>query len=185
MRVPAVAVWPGKIKAGSIVEAPLHMVDWYPTLLKLTGVSLAQKHPLDGRDAWPAITQGAPSPHEDILHNITATGGAIRMGDWKLVENGQRSDGEDIAAAETPVATATKKKGAKKAAAAAESVATRVELFNLKADPYEKSNLAAANPEKVKELQARLAVYRQDTVPAKLSPAAPGYKAPKVWGEKD
>ena len=185
VRVPAVAVWPGKIKAGSIVEAPLHMVDWYPTLLKLTGVSLAQKHPLDGRDAWPAITQGAPSPHEDILHNITATGGAIRMGDWKLVENGQRSDGEDIAAAETPVATATKKKGAKKAAAAAESVATRVELFNLKADPYEKSNLAAANPEKVKELQARLAVYRQGTVPAKLSPAAPGYKAPKVWGEKD
>ena len=92
---------------------------------------------------------------------------------------------EDIAAAETPVATATKKKGAKKAAAAAESVATRVELFNLKADPYEKSNLAAANPEKVKELQARLAVYRQGTVPAKLSPAAPGYKAPKVWGEKD
>ncbi|MEO6246820.1 MAG: arylsulfatase, partial [Opitutaceae bacterium] len=58
VRVPAVAVWDGKIKAGSVVEAALHMVDWYPTLLTLAGVSLAQKNPLDGRDAWPAITRG-------------------------------------------------------------------------------------------------------------------------------
>src|SRR5881394_746272 len=92
VRVPAVMVWPGKIKAGSIVNAPLHMVDWYPTLVKLAGGSLEQKKPLDGRDAWPAITQGAPTPHEDILHNITPIGGAVRVGDWKLVVGGQYSE---------------------------------------------------------------------------------------------
>ena len=30
VRVPAVAVWPGKIKAGSVVNAALHMVDCIP-----------------------------------------------------------------------------------------------------------------------------------------------------------
>ncbi len=183
VRVPAVAVWPGKIRAGAIVEAPLHMVDWYPTLLKLAGVSLGQKHPLDGRDAWPAITQGAPSPHDDILHNITATGGAVRMGDWKLVVNGQVSDGADLAAVEAATAvTGAKKKGAKKAA---KSAAGNVELFNLKADPYEQANVAAANPAKVQELQVRLDAYRQAAVPSKLAPAPAGFKAPKVWGEQD
>jgi len=36
-RVAAFATWDGKINAGSAVSEPLHMVDWYPTLLKLAG----------------------------------------------------------------------------------------------------------------------------------------------------
>lgn len=178
VRVPAVAAWTGKIKPGSIVGAPLHMVDWYPTLVKLAGGSLAQKHPLDGRDAWPAITQGAPSPHEDILHNITATGGAIRVGDWKLVVNGQHSDaeGEGVGAAA---------KGGKKAAKKAKNAGaeTRIELFDLKRDPYEKNNLAEKNPQKAKELRARLDAYAKAAVPTKQAPAPAGFKAPAVWGE--
>lgn len=178
VRVPAVAVWPGKIKAGAVVDAPLHIVDWYPTLLKLAGVSTTQPHPLDGRDAWPAITQGAASPHEEILHNVTLSGGAIRVGDWKLIVNGQVADGEDGA-----VASAAKAKGAKKKAG--KSGAENVELFNIKSDPYEKTNLAAANPGKTQELQTRLAVYQKAAVPSRQANMVPGFKAPKVWGEKD
>lgn len=176
VRVPAVAVWPGKIKAGAIVDAPLHMVDWYPTLLKLAGVSMVQKQPLDGRDAWPAITQGAASPHEEILLNITLTGGAIRVGDWKLVMNGQLSDGDDSAVATNA------KAGKKKAGKTGGEV---VELFNLKDDPYEKKNLAAENPAKVQDLQARLAGYRKAAMPSQQKPMAAGFKSPRVWGEKD
>ena len=179
VRVPAVAVWDGKIKAGSVVDAALHMVDWYPTMLKLAGVSLAQKNPLDGRDAWPAITQGAASPHEDILHNITATGGAVRMGDWKLVVNGGAPDGDGEGDGS---AVAAGKKAAKKAAKAAAN-GTTVELFNIRADPYEKTNLAAQQPEKVKELRTRLDAYAKAAVPTKQAPAPAGYKAPAVWGE--
>ena len=177
VRVPAVAVWPGRIKAGSIVNAPLHIVDWYPTLVKLAGGSIAQKHPLDGRDAWPAITQGAASPHEDILHNITPIGGAIRVGDWKLVVGGQFS--EIDGAGEGAGKGAKKKAGAGKASADG----SRVELFNLKDDPNEKTNLAEKNPAKVKELQARLDAYTKATVPSKQAPAPADFKAPKVWGE--
>ncbi|MDB5295253.1 MAG: atsA 16, partial [Phycisphaerales bacterium] len=67
VRTCAFATWPGKIKAGSAVDAPLHMVDWYPTLLKLAGAKAEQPLPIDGRDLWPALTAGAPSPHDEIV----------------------------------------------------------------------------------------------------------------------
>jgi arylsulfatase A-like enzyme len=174
VRVPAVAVWPGKIKAGSIVNAPLHIVDWYPTLVKLAGGSLEQKKLLDGRDAWPAITQGAPSPHEDILHNITPIGGAIRVGDWKLIVGGQFSeiDGGEGAG-----------KAGKKKAGKTGGDGARIELFNIKDDPNEKTNLAEKNPAKLKELQTKLDAYTKATVPTKQANAPEGFKSPKVWGE--
>ena len=107
VRVCAFATWDGHIKPGSTVDAPLHMVDWYPTLARLAGASIAQKLPLDGRDAWSTITEGAPSPHDAILLNTTPTSGAIRMGDWKLVLNGNANDSED---AEKPATKKSKKK---------------------------------------------------------------------------
>ncbi|MBL9203087.1 MAG: arylsulfatase [Opitutaceae bacterium] len=176
VRVPAVAAWTGRIKAGSVVDAPLHIVDWYPTLLKLAGVSLTQRHPLDGRDAWPAIAHGAPSPHQDILHNITPAGGAIRVGDWKLVVGGQYSETDGPEAAET----AKKKKAGKKNSG---GPGDAIELFNLAADPYEKKNLATAEPERVKAMRARLDAYAKAAVPAKQAPRAADFKVPAVWGE--
>ena len=178
VRVPAVAAWTGKIKPGSVVAAPLHMVDWYPTLLTLAGVSLAQKHPLDGRNAWPAITQGAPSPHADILHNVTQNGGAVRAGDWKLVVNGNVADSEEGGGE----AGAAPRKKAKRSAAA--GGAPLIELFNIRTDPYEKSNVAAQHPEVVQDLRARLTAYTQAAVPSKQAPAPAGFKVPAVWGEK-
>lgn len=173
-RVVAFATWEGKIKAGSTVKAALHMVDWYPTLLKLAGASLEQKLPLDGRDAWAAITEGAPSPHESILYNTTPGNGAIRMGDWKLVLNGQvgANDNEDGEASPT-----RKKKGKAKAAK------SQVELFNLADDLSEKMNLATQHPDKVAELKARLDAYAAEAVPPKSEAKPKGFVVPKVWGE--
>jgi arylsulfatase A-like enzyme len=173
VRVPALAVWDGKIKPGSTVSAPLHMVDWYPTLLRLAGAPPAQPHALDGRDAWPAIAQGAGSPHEDILHNITTTGGAVRRGDWKLVVNGQIGDGE-----EGGTENAERKEAKARALAA-----PQVELFNLKDDPFEKTNLADQYPAKVGELRERLDAYAKAAAPSKQAPAPADFKAPAVWGE--
>jgi arylsulfatase A-like enzyme len=89
-RVCACVAWEGHIKPGTAISQPLHIVDWYPTLLKLAGASLDQKLPLDGRDILPVLTQGEPSPHEEILLNTTPEGGAIRVGDWKLIVNRKR-----------------------------------------------------------------------------------------------
>jgi arylsulfatase A-like enzyme len=165
VRVAAFATWDGHIKAGSTVTEPLHMVDWYPTLLKLCGAKTGQKLPVDGLDLWPTLTQGKPSPHEALLLNTTPNTGAVRAGDWKLVVRNGADDPDG-----GPAKTAGK---------------ASVELFNLKDDPYEKANLADKHPEKVKELKATLARFAQQAVAPKARPRAKDFVSPKVWGEKN
>lgn len=164
VRVAAFTTWDGRIKPGSVVPEPLHAVDLYPTLLHLAGAKVEQKLPLDGRDAWPTIAEGKPTPHEHILINTTPNNGAIRAGDWKLVVSRGADDPDEPAA---------KKKD------------EAVQLFNLKDDPYEKTNLAAEEPERVKELQAKLQGYAKQAVAPKAKPKPKDFVTPKVWGEKD
>lgn len=173
-RVVAFATWEGVIQPEGKVKAALHMVDWYPTLLKLAGATVEQKLPLDGRDAWPAITQGAASPHEFILLNTTPSNGAIRVGDWKLVTGGNISDSED--------GGVVKPKGKVKRN---EAGGAKIELFNLMNDPNEKENLAQANPDKVAELSAKLNELAAQALPPKSAPKAADFKTPRVWGQAD
>ena len=182
-RVCAAACWPGKIMAGSAVNAPLHMVDWYPTILKLAGANLDQPKPLDGKDAWPAITQSAASPHEEIILNATPATGAIRIGDWKLVINGQLHDNGESDLANAPAAKAKGKKKGKKRSA--EEDGATIELFNIAQDPNEKNNLAQQNPDKVKELRDRYNAIASQAEPPKSAPPAAAFHVPKVWGEPD
>jgi arylsulfatase A-like enzyme len=156
----AFATWDGHIKAGSRVDALAHMVDWYPTLIKLAGGSLKQPLPLDGMDIWPCITAGKNSPHEEILLNSTPTTGAIRVGDWKLVLNGQRGSNDE----ESNDQSSSEKQRANRKPADHEN---KKELFNLADDPYEKNNLAESNTNKLQELKARYDFYAQQAVPAK------------------
>ncbi len=57
VRVCALANWPGRIAAGTVVNEPLHAVDVFPTLVSLAGGTLDQKLPLDGRNAWGTISR--------------------------------------------------------------------------------------------------------------------------------
>ena len=165
VRVPATVTWPGVLKAGTVVEEPLHIVDMYPTLIKLAGGNLKQTLPLDGRDAWPTITEGKPSPHEDILLNVTLANGAIRCGDWKLVHNG------DIGA------NSTGKKVNQDV----------LELFDLADDPFEKNDLSRKNPQKLQELKSRLEFYAGQAVKPNVPPnrMPKDFKVPKTWGHPD
>jgi arylsulfatase A-like enzyme len=169
VRVCAFASWPGHLKSAD-VEAPIHMTDWYPTLLGLAGAKTEQPLPIDGQDVWPALTEGKPG-RESLVINTAPTGGAIRVGDWKLVVNGSAVDDE---ADEAPAAKKGKRNRDGK---------DSVELFNLAKDVSEKTNLAATEPEKVSDLKKRLAKYADEAVPPKLAPKQPGFESPKVWGE--
>jgi arylsulfatase A-like enzyme len=173
VRVPAFATWEGRIKAGSVVTAPIHVVDWYPTLLGLAGVEPAASHPLDGLDAWPAIVGGAPSPHEAILLNAAPRAGAVRVGDWKLIVRSPGADArDDVNADERP---------SRKAVPGTRTV----ELFNIADDPHEARDLAESRPEKVAELRTLYDAFARQAVPPKSAPKAPGFRSPRVWGEPD
>jgi arylsulfatase A-like enzyme/dienelactone hydrolase len=166
VRVCACATWPGHLPAGKTIAEPMHVVDWYPTLLKLASASLDQKLPLDGLDVWPVLAQGAESPHDAILlAGTTPSRMALRMGDWKLLLNPNAQNAGETSSADDTVATA-------------------VELYNLAADISESRNLAAAQPEKVKELRTRLDAFLKDAVPPGQKDTPPQAPAQKVGARK-
>jgi arylsulfatase A-like enzyme len=158
VRVVAFTTWDGRIPAGSVVKEPLHMVDWYPTLVRLAGGSLEQKLPLDGRDAWPTISQGKASPHDAILLNIVGREGAIRMGDWKLVRNGKTSADEE------------ERKDRSENRREKRTAPDIYELFNLARDASETTNLDGSEPERLAELRKRLDIFAREAVPPILKP---------------
>ena len=163
VRVPAVISWPGRLPAGILVHEPLHIVDLYPTLLRLAGASLAQPLPLDGRDCWPVLAAGAQSPHELIVHNVTPWSGAIRVGDWKIIHNGRLG------------VHATK--GPKR---------ETWQLFNIAEDPGERRDLRSQQPAIFARLQEQLQAVRATAVKPNMAPNSPptGFEVPAVWGER-
>jgi arylsulfatase A-like enzyme len=83
-RVAALANWPGRIKPGEVKEM-IHVVDMFPTLAALAGASGKKDKPLDGIDVWSTISEGKPSPRQEIVYNVEPFRGGVRQGDWKLV----------------------------------------------------------------------------------------------------
>jgi arylsulfatase A-like enzyme len=162
VRVAAFAAWKGHIKPGTTIREPLHIVDLYPTLLKLAGAKAEQSLPVDGLDIWPTLTQGRPSPHNAILLNTTPSTGAIRAGEWKLV----------VKSGDDPDGGAAKNAGGKS-----------VELFNLRDDPYEKENLAEKHVERVSAMEAQLNNFAKQAVAPRSRPKPKDFVTPKVWGE--
>jgi arylsulfatase A-like enzyme len=152
VRACAFANWPGHIPAAVTIKEPMHMIDWYPTLVKLANGKLEQKLPIDGRDVWPMLTKGEKSPHDAILCVQAPTHAALRMGDWKLQMNSSADDSEESE-------EATPKKKAK-----AKAQPNTIELYNLAIDIGEKTNLANQEPERVATMRAKLTEMLKDAV---------------------
>lgn len=91
IREPLIVRWPGKVKANSICDVPVSSVDFYPTLLDIAGIMPPENHLLDGTSLLPLLLQKQPMDnralywHYPVYHHATPAG-AIRHGDWKLIE---------------------------------------------------------------------------------------------------
>ena len=150
----AFANWPVKIPAGQRIKEPMHVVDWYPTLVKLAEGSLDQKLPIDGMDVWPMLTTQAASPHNAILSVQSPTKAAVRMGDWKLISQAPSVN--------APARAARAKTRVKNRQQGAETI----QLYNLATDIGEATNLAEKDPERVATMKAMLDVLLKDAVPS-------------------
>ncbi|QDS93986.1 Arylsulfatase [Roseimaritima multifibrata] len=84
LRVPALARWPGKIAAGSVVSEPLWSPDLMIACARLSGTELPTDRTFDGRNPLPVLCNGAASPHESMFFNFRSHA-ALRQGDWKIV----------------------------------------------------------------------------------------------------
>ncbi|HIJ53309.1 MAG TPA: sulfatase [Planctomycetes bacterium] len=155
IRVPMIARWQGKIKAGSSCDVPVIGIDFYPTFLKMAGAPKPSGHLLDGQSIVPLLTQGGGLKRKAIFWHFpaylepynkkqgpwrTTPAGAVRQGNWKLIEFFE--DG-------------------------------KIELYNLKDDIGEKNDLANAMPAKAKELHTLLIEWRKSVnapVPTEKNP---------------
>lgn len=91
IREPMAIVAPG-VAAGSRCYTPVISTDFYPTLLELTGLPARPAQHLDGQSLVPLLRGGA-LPERPLFWHYPhygnqggAPGGAVRRGDWKLIE---------------------------------------------------------------------------------------------------
>ena len=84
---------PGVAKPGSTCDTPVVSTDFYPTILELAGKPAKPQQHLDGVSLKPLLAGGKQVDREAIYWHYPHyanqggfPGGAVRMGDWKLLE---------------------------------------------------------------------------------------------------
>jgi arylsulfatase A-like enzyme len=100
VRVPYIVRWKGHIEPGRTVATPINSVDLYPTLLELAGANRKTDYRLDGTSYAPLLVDAeAAGERRPLFWHFpgylgagvgewrTKPVGAIRSGDWKLLEN--------------------------------------------------------------------------------------------------
>lgn len=152
VREPTIARWPGRVPAGRTCGEFASTIDILPTFAALIGATLPD-HKLDGRDIGPLLLgePGARSPHECFLHYYA--GGqlqAVRDRRWKLhfPHKFRTMAGKPGGTGGSPNAYAQASIG--------------LALFDLREDPGETTDVAAANPEVVARLQRLADLARAD-----------------------
>lgn len=94
IRVPLIVRAPGLTKNGTTCDVPVASFDLAPTVVELAGLAAQPAQHLDSRSIVELLRGGVSSQarslfwHYPHYHNSTTwkTGGAIRDGDWKLIE---------------------------------------------------------------------------------------------------
>ena len=94
IRVPLIARWPGVVPAKTICRTPVISTDLYPTLLDVPGLPYGTGKTLDGESIMPLLKQTDPLKRKAIYfhypnyawHGSNQLGGAVREGDYKLIE---------------------------------------------------------------------------------------------------
>ena len=133
-RVPFVVKWPSKIKPGKS-DAMMNQIDFIASFADLLEVKLGVDEARDSRNMLPALLGKESKGLPFMLEE--ARNIALRKGDFKYIP-------------------ASKTKKGKKAPPA--------QLYDLSTDPGEQKNIAAANAETVKELDALLVKLSQSKV---------------------
>lgn len=157
IREPLIVRYPGVVKPGRVIDTPVSSVDFLPTMCDAAGVAPGD---VDGVSLMPLLRGGTLKARSLFWHYPHYSnqggepGGAIRDGDWKLIEF--YKDG-------------------------------RRELFNVKDDVGEKTNLVDAHADIAKRLASKLAEWRKKSgasMPVKNPGADPNWPGFQLVGEE-
>jgi arylsulfatase A-like enzyme len=133
-REPLIAAWPGVIAPGSVCSVPVTSPDFYPTLLAAAGLPLRPAQHQDGVSFLPLL-QGATSLDREALF-------------WHYPHYGNQggTPGSSIRAGDWKLIEFFED--------------GRLELYHLRDDVGELRNLAAHEPQRVRQLHAQLRAWR-------------------------
>jgi arylsulfatase len=128
IRVPLLARWPGKVKAGSASDLPCAFYDVLPTLCEISGAEVPKE--TDGISFLPTLLgREGQKPHEYLYWEFPGYGGqqAVRWGDWKGVRQNLNKGNLEI------------------------------QLYNLAEDIGESKDAAAGNPDVIARISKIMA----------------------------
>ncbi|MBE0544510.1 MAG: sulfatase [Verrucomicrobia bacterium] len=144
LRVPFVLRWPGMVKPGATCNTPLAHVDVYPTLLEIAGARRPDDYPLDGVSFASLLKNPAQQLSREAIywHFPGYLESYVHTRGWRTTPVGaiHAGDFKLLEFFETG----------------------RVELYNLRDDMGETTDLATRLPAKAKELRSRLAAWRKE-----------------------
>jgi arylsulfatase A-like enzyme len=90
MRIPFVIQWKGNLPAGKVYDKPLVSLDILPTAVAVAGGKVAST--VEGVNVLPYLKGSKrASPHDKLFWRFIDKSGA-RVGDWKLVQNGDGAE---------------------------------------------------------------------------------------------
>ena len=155
VRVPLIVRWPGKIKPASMSEAIVSSVDFYPTFLELAQGGSPKNQILDGFSMLPAWTQNRFDPEREVFTHYPVYHHEQPM---SAVRKGDWKIVENLVSGE-------------------------FDLFNLKHDVAEMTDLKYSFPDKLIEMKAVLKTWQKDTQ-AKMPVPNPQFDRDKryEWG---
>ncbi|MDQ6677332.1 MAG: sulfatase-like hydrolase/transferase [Acidobacteriota bacterium] len=134
IHVPAILRAPAVTQPGTVWDRPLMSMDLLPTFLALADPSAKPPSNIDGHDIVPVL-RGAAPPHEYMFWSFNKQR-AVRFGDWKLILNPPSYPGDELT--------------------------DTLWLSNLEADPGEKKNLAATEPDRVRKLTGEIRAWERE-----------------------
>ena len=131
LRVPLLVKIPGMTRPGSVCDTPVVTQDWFPTLLELAGAPRNAGAGLDGVSIVPLLQGTGAVPNRDLFWHYPHYWNGGKVSPYSVVRSG---DWKLIRFYETD----------------------REELYNLRADLSETNDLASREPERQRDLAARL-----------------------------
>lgn len=171
-RVPFIAKWPNKIKANSQSNHLMSQIDLLPTFSSITNKKLSKEECPDGINQLPEFLGKTKKPLRDLLvispnvpEHLT-----VRKGDWVYIPQqdsggfqGKRIGDHTLGgAASTKL---TKQENSDIVNGKIKKGAPPAQLYNIKKDPYQTTNIFGQYPKIQKELNDILISYRAEIGP--------------------
>ncbi|MBI5768710.1 MAG: arylsulfatase [Verrucomicrobia bacterium] len=141
-RVPFIVRWPGHVKPGTTTEAMVSQVDFAATFAAMAGVKPGDNDAPDSLDVGAALLGQSPRGRDYVIEHSGRL--ALREGNWKFIQP-------------APQGVAFNK-----ATATETANSPQPQLYDLATDPGEKTNVAAANAERVTAMGDKLAALQKN-----------------------